>query len=934
MKAQIKRAGAILIILCLGISSVCFSVNADEASAVSAAPESVAAYNEVPKAYRVLDSLGIFDSLVIGTENIDDCVTRGDLVKLLLRMVGMTDDVVQAAKERSYFTDVTITESDAGYINTAYEYGIVSGDELGRFLPQDAVTYHEACKMFAVVLGYKQAAESTGGWPYGYIKQCSRLGILSGVNASESEMTYRNVFEMLYNSLEVPYINMGTGADSTYIISEASVLETFYDADFGTAIVEGNQYTNIYGGIGENALERGELVIGGEIYKTYENELEMLGMRVDYYYKTDKNTGEKIILAMFPANNKTIRIDSDSLYAFDRASGRYSYYSEKNGKLRSLSLADGYSLIYNNRLAVSPQDKHYIPGEGYILFIDNDSDGSYDIVSVYDYQNKIVKNVNAATETITFETERNAAYMDLSNSDYAVYDVSRAEAELGDIKKGDAVAILESASGEKQLCFLYILDAPKEGTVSEVREDKIILADGTILELDGNSDNHYHIKDINAGAAGKFATDLMGRVFAYIKTSLVAGREPCLLIQAARGDALSGKITLRVLRFNGKVEAVQTADKFTIRYPDPSNEAQRLEKTIRNSQNLLAEAFSRYSSDNYVIRELALVSFNSKNEISSIELPTSANYLVYGNDGVQTEPDFSGDGLHAYNNEFQNFHYYLGHWLRYTEYNHEYTMSEAFMGSQTQYYFSIPAVHDSSRVEKDYKLITSFKKDTDYDMRLYGLTSDSTTVDIGIYRGSVADEPTSDYYAVEEISNAIVDDAETVQLDVYNGTTLQSFYLDPSDKSVNIPSDLGVGDLVRLGTDSDGKIVSLYRYVKFDEEQNKPVRGEKLAFTVIDRDGLGGDYHYRFGIAYKSANDSGVYFCSDEQIDDYNKIVDICQMDKFTNVMVFNRRTKSWSPGTYNDILCYSDVGDKAGYISYKTLYNDQERVMYIYDMQ
>ncbi len=148
-----------------------------------------------------------------------------------------------------------------------------------------------------------------------------------------------------------------------------------------------------------------------------------------------------------------------------------------------------------------------------------------------------------------------------------------------------------------------------------------------------------------------------------------------------------------------------------------------------------------------------------------------------------------------------------------------------------------------------------------------------------------------------------------------------------------MPADIGPGDLVRIGADKDSRIVSCYRYVKFNKRTQKPERGEYMRYTIMDVNGFGGQYHYRFGIAYKSPDGKKVYFCNDGQLRDFNKIVDICEADKYSNVMKFNRETKKWVQGSYDDIVCYEDSPATASYISMKTLYLNQERVMYIYEM-
>ena len=82
---------------------------------------------------------------------------------------------------------------------------------------------------------------------------------------------------------------------------------------------------------------------------------------------------------------------------------------------------------------------------------------------------------------------------------------------------------------------------------------------------------------------------------------------------------------------------------------------------------------------------------------------------------------------------------------------------------------------------------------------------------------------------------------------------------------------------------------------------------------------------------YKSYDGNKVYFCNDSVVNNYDKSVDMCTVSSFTKAKVFDRKNLKWVDGTYKDIVCYEDMPGEASYIAYKTLYGNQEKVMYIY---
>lgn len=88
-----------------------------------------------------------------------------------------------------------------GYITTATELGIFNGDGTGMFRPGDNVTYQEMIKMLVCVMGREPEAKATGGWPNGYLSVGEDLGITTGVSFVPTVNAPRSaVAQLIYNA--------------------------------------------------------------------------------------------------------------------------------------------------------------------------------------------------------------------------------------------------------------------------------------------------------------------------------------------------------------------------------------------------------------------------------------------------------------------------------------------------------------------------------------------------------------------------------------------------------------------------------------------------------------------------------------------------------------------------------------------------------------
>ena len=145
------------------------------------------------RAVNVMLELGVFQGDDNGELRPRENLSRQEFAVLLYRIkTGDTTDVrengtpaiIQAyAEADSYFTDVSADNSYRGYINYAFEEGLMKGDlDLKLFRPTATVSGYEILVTYLRVLGYDQRGEYTGNtaWKSNVRIDALTVGITDG----------------------------------------------------------------------------------------------------------------------------------------------------------------------------------------------------------------------------------------------------------------------------------------------------------------------------------------------------------------------------------------------------------------------------------------------------------------------------------------------------------------------------------------------------------------------------------------------------------------------------------------------------------------------------------------------------------------------------------------------------------------------------------
>ncbi len=398
----LKRITSLLLAMAMLCSVAVF---ADEAAVETAEPVVVADASYDANVAK----LNAFDFWIYGDQNDGNVtVTRGEFAYIAANLVNMAD---YDGETESMFRDVPTTHPYFQSISFMYDLGVISGEFGGLYRPDDAITYAEAMKILTYIMGYEGEAKDSGAYPAGNLFVANKIGIgVEGVKADDI-LTRKIAAASLANAIDVDILaKIIYGAKFVVLTSTygKTILTEYYDVYKAYGVVNAVGSTRATAG---SKLSKNVAEIGGVAFEVgTSNVKKYIGYRVNAYYEApDVKTDRATLIYVEPANNETIEIMGDNIADYDPAAGKLYYYKNLEGTRRSSIDFDinTDNIIYNNVRADAITEGK-VESADRIFAIDNDRNGSYDVVFIEYDTVVMVKSTDSANDMIY--------------SNYALYD--------------------------------------------------------------------------------------------------------------------------------------------------------------------------------------------------------------------------------------------------------------------------------------------------------------------------------------------------------------------------------------------------------------------------------------------------------------------------------------------------------------------------------
>lgn len=309
-------------------------------------------------------------------------------------------------KEFGIFDADEINAADKVSYSDFYKiYKRMSETEPSDFKNDNYVTFMYVIKEFADLANYGMYANTKGGYPYGYIAACNAMDMLDDVafKSYDGFVDYASLCAMIYNTLTAPIydeteftVKDGENAEINYS-KKGSMLEERFNTYYSDGILTGTEKSDIYG----EKLGAGTIKIDGvRMNYAYEDVHNLIGHRVEYYYK--KNSTVNTVIAIAESDNQDIKTVYSS--EIDSFKDNTFEYTDENNKSKKIKIPNG-TMVLKNGVFTGYTGTYDLSAtldvlRGKIDFIDNDDNGSVDIISITEYTVRIVDSANRTLKII------------------------------------------------------------------------------------------------------------------------------------------------------------------------------------------------------------------------------------------------------------------------------------------------------------------------------------------------------------------------------------------------------------------------------------------------------------------------------------------------------------------------------------------------------
>ena len=565
-----------------------------------------AAESEDSAAVRLLVALNIMEKDEYADKFWNEIpVKRAEMAKILCRLYNLD----ATPDPTSQFIDVS--DDYRGYVEAVVRNGYMSGIGGNKFGAKEYITRVQLVKIYVTMLDGDGFANAIGGYPEGYITVARRLGLsASDVGGYNETATQLDVAKIIYKAMNADMLQVSgiiSGGASHEIRYETVEGETFLterlDIYRHVGILKANDAT----ALGNNAgLSKDMVQIGSETYYDPEGLCdEFLGCEVvAFEKKSDTDSTGEIIYAELSKNNEIIELDQSVNTFKSKTDSVIDYY--KGDSTRHIKLGYAVNMIFNGK-SIEYDINEISADKDEMKFIDNNGDGVYDVVIMYEYSDYMVDHVDRTNERLNLKYGEKSIL--LENQIVRIYR-NGIRIKLSDLEPSDTISVAVSRE----------TDSKKVYTIQVCRET--VAGNIDSISNDGNGDRYIRIsgkkykigdyyntlikkgklKEIEPGISGTFYCNAFGEIVT--SEVLASSTGVAYLADWGSNQEPFDRSELGILLFTekGKLELLRSGEKLVIdgqsmRVNDIVNDAECIAKL--NKRELV-----QYTSHDGIIKEL------------------------------------------------------------------------------------------------------------------------------------------------------------------------------------------------------------------------------------------------------------------------------------------------------------------------------------------
>lgn len=797
-----KMRCVISVILSLAMVLSCFVAFADETTGKLTDVTSDSVYYD---AVNTLSAMGVIKGYEDGSFKPDRNVTRAEFTAMLMRTLKLGTIGNTSAADLP-FTDIDDNNGDYNWaipnINTAYAKGVINGYDDGTFKPSANVAYEEAVKMIMCTLGYTVSVDVTP-WYANYISIAAQKGVTnvaSQIGAAGTPASRACIAQLLYDCLEVEIVENNQ-------VTNKTILNDYLNYEKATGIVYSNGITSLDSQ--DINLRDDEIMIYAKEPDTNSYELhtytttdttlkDYLGYEVDFYY-TNVGSTRTLMLSVLK-NTEVLVIDASDIEGGISTNSQIKYYKDKNdSKEREANISSDNVVIYNGKLYgnsrnASRFDVSMLPVIGQVKLIDSDGDRAYDVIDITDYKiyyvssksstsYEIVDNIIQPANNKTLKLDKS------SNANLSITLKSGQEIEFSSIVVGNIICYAES-NGSSPLKKAIVLSDKVSGTITAVQNDTLTIAGkeyGVSNAAPWLNGGNLSVAPQNQDS-GTYYLDLNGDVVAYTKTETSANTYYGYVISyAPDNSSLDGEYNFRILNSAGNTQYLKSHRTTTVDGVPCS--------TGIDVVNALKPAADNGESGAEAVQQLIKYTTRNVNGEAILGKVYTAEAVGVGGEVVSDKLKMLSTITRSDASQYDSSSSVI-------------TCNGTKVNLSNATVFVVPDDGDYSKFKKS-SVSSVFQSAGTYNIEVFDVSAVNVPKVVVVYGADSSQDiaDSSPVYIVTNKAQATNDGVSMYKLGGYEvGKSFDTFdkMWVSNDSDSSIVASLSVGDIFRVGTDSDG----------------------------------------------------------------------------------------------------------------------------------
>ncbi len=563
------------------------------------------------EAAELLGALGIMvGDAGTGAFRPNDRIIRSEMAKVAVYAVGL-EDVAQSSTAQTRFPDVPASHWATGAINVADQQGMVRGDDVGTFRPDDPVLLQEAVAIMVRAMGYEPAANDKGGYPAGYMQIASSNQLLRGLSGTSTQPATRgDIAQLVFNAMTVNLMEQtGFGSNAQYQVVDKTLLYDRLNVEKAYGQITGTYETSLTGGA---TTDRDRIMIEDKQYLEGDTlASQLLGYNVLYYARIDKTTDERTLIVVREQENKnkTVRVNSEDIVSVTGGDGEnksFVYWPSQNASSnKTITIASDAVYIYNGKYKTGVTNEALKPTAGNVTLLDSDTNGIYETVFVNHFTNLVVDTVSTVTGRVT-DKYLNGSLVFNEEDETTLFTLIKdgQEISINDLKEWNIISY--TISDDRTLIKGYVSDAVLSGIVTEINEDRYRI--GSSEELHSKAANYPN--EIALRDRGNFYLDIEGKIAAVDPNATIdntqgAGKNYAYLAGAAMNSGFNTTAQFKLFTMKGETVVLNSTSRM------------RLNDSYSEEPSAVVDTLTATSGG--AIGQIIVYEVNSNNDVSAIE---------------------------------------------------------------------------------------------------------------------------------------------------------------------------------------------------------------------------------------------------------------------------------------------------------------------------